>query len=123
MDRIGPTEIIVLFFPFLIIYFSPFIVALSRRKANLTTILLINLFLGWTFVGWVVALFLACATNPQQTIIVNNNPNSSSQNHAESSQSSYEEKLDNLQKLKDLLDDGVLTQEEFEQQKTKILSS
>ena len=34
---------------------------------------------------------------------------------------SHQEKIENLQNLKSLLDNGILTQEEFEQQKTKIL--
>ena len=33
----------------------------------------------------------------------------------------HQEKIENLQKLKQLLDDGILTQEEFEQQKKQIL--
>lgn len=33
----------------------------------------------------------------------------------------HQEKIENLQNLKSLLDDGILTQEEFEKQKTKIL--
>ena len=123
MGKIGPVELLIILIPTLLIYFLPTIVALSRRKTNRTAIFLLNLLLGWTFVGWVVALVMACATNSQQTIIVNNNPNTFSENQVDSSQSSYDGKLDNLQKLKDLLDDGVLSQEEFEQQKAKILSS
>ena len=34
---------------------------------------------------------------------------------------SHQEKIENLQKLKQLLDDGILTQEEFDKQKTQIL--
>ncbi len=42
----------------LFIYFLPSIV--GRRKANATAIFMLNLFLGWTFLGWVVALIWAC---------------------------------------------------------------
>jgi hypothetical protein len=38
-------------------------------------------------------------------------------------ESAYNEKLNNLQKLKDLFDSGVLSEIEFEEQKSKILSS
>ncbi|HET7441721.1 MAG TPA: superinfection immunity protein [Terriglobales bacterium] len=56
------------FFPFLfgpffgfgfLIYFLPTIVALVRHKQNVVSILLLNLFLGWTLIGWIVALVWA----------------------------------------------------------------
>ena len=56
------------FFPFLfgpffgfgfLIYFLPTVVALVRHKRNTVSILLLNLFLGWTLIGWIVALLWA----------------------------------------------------------------
>ena len=38
------------------IYFLPAIIAFWRHHHQVVPILLLNLFLGWTFVGWVVAL-------------------------------------------------------------------
>ena len=38
------------------IYFLPSLFALIDRKRNTVAIFALNLFLGWTFVGWVVAL-------------------------------------------------------------------
>ena len=43
----------------LAIYFIPTIVANFKHKDNTTAIFLLNLFLGWTFVGWVIALVWA----------------------------------------------------------------
>lgn len=40
-------------------YFAPSIVAARRSVANPAPIYVVNLFLGWTFVGWVVALAMA----------------------------------------------------------------
>lgn len=40
-------------------YFAPTIVGYMRKKDNKTAILMLNLFLGWTVVGWVVALVWA----------------------------------------------------------------
>jgi hypothetical protein len=40
-------------------YFLPSIVALARSKRDLLSIFLLNLFLGWTFIGWIVALVWA----------------------------------------------------------------
>jgi len=41
------------------LYFLPTIVAFSRKRSNREAILVLNIFLGWTFVGWVVALVWA----------------------------------------------------------------
>lgn len=43
----------------LVVYFLPIIVALGREKRNSPAIFLLNLFLGWTGIGWVVALVWA----------------------------------------------------------------
>ncbi|MUL76445.1 superinfection immunity protein [Mycobacterium sp. CBMA226] len=34
-------------------------VAANRKVPNVGSVIVINLFLGWTFVGWVVALAMA----------------------------------------------------------------
>lgn len=44
---------------FAVLYFVPTVVAFVRGKRNAVSILLTNLFLGWTFIGWVVALVWA----------------------------------------------------------------
>jgi len=41
------------------LYFLPAIIAAVRHTHNATGILLLNLFLGWTMVGWFVALLMA----------------------------------------------------------------
>jgi hypothetical protein len=40
-------------------YMLPFSVALLRDQRNKLAIFLLNFFLGWTFIGWVVALVWA----------------------------------------------------------------
>ena len=42
-----------------IIYFLPSIVAHNRKHKNASAIAILNLFLGWTLLGWVVALIWA----------------------------------------------------------------
>ncbi len=49
-------EIIILIVGVVIVYFLPTIVALTTKNINVSSILIVNLFLGWTLVGWVVAL-------------------------------------------------------------------
>lgn len=43
----------------LVVYPIPTIVAKIRKKRNIKAIFILNLFLGWTFLGWVVALVWA----------------------------------------------------------------
>ena len=40
-------------------YFLPTIIALIRKQPNALAIFLLNFFLGWTFIGWVVSLVWA----------------------------------------------------------------
>jgi len=40
----------------ILLYFLPVIIAAVRNHHNGWSILVVNLFLGWTIVGWVVAL-------------------------------------------------------------------
>ena len=46
----------------LFLYFFPSMV--GRHKANAFAIFIFNLFLGWTFLGWVLALVWACTKEP-----------------------------------------------------------
>lgn len=46
----------------LVLYFLPSIVGLARKVTHRGSVVVINLFLGWTFIGWVVALAMACRT-------------------------------------------------------------
>ncbi len=43
----------------LFIYFIPSFVAHKKQHIQKVSILLLNIFLGWTFIGWVVALIWA----------------------------------------------------------------
>ena len=51
------------FFAVALIYFAPWIVAYYRNHNNTLAIAMLNLFLGWTFIGWVVALVWGCTNN------------------------------------------------------------
>jgi prepilin signal peptidase PulO-like enzyme (type II secretory pathway) len=50
-------KFLLLFIIFLIIYLIPSYV--GRKRSDFRRIFILNLFLGWTFVGWVVALIWA----------------------------------------------------------------
>ena len=45
------------------LHFLPTIVAVTRKVTNQGSVFVINFFLGWTFVGWVAALAMACRTS------------------------------------------------------------
>jgi hypothetical protein len=44
-------------------YFLPSIIALARSKRDIASIILLNFFLGWTMIGWIVALIWAVKTD------------------------------------------------------------
>jgi hypothetical protein len=50
-------------FPFFgfgfLMYFLPSVVAFARNKRDTTSIVLLNFFLGWSVIGWVIALVWA----------------------------------------------------------------
>lgn len=41
-------------------YWLPWAVAATRGRANQLSIAMVNLLLGWTGIGWIVALVMAC---------------------------------------------------------------
>ena len=47
----------------LALYFLPTIIANVRSHRNTMAIVMVNIFLGWTFLGWVAALVWACTYN------------------------------------------------------------
>jgi len=87
-------------------YFVPTFIALSRKKSNTGAIFALNLFLGWSLIGWAGALIWALSNKEghQQTITGNTGSN-----------------IDQLTQLKALHDQGVITDAEFETQKKRLL--
>ena len=65
----GPWEIgLSLSYPFgLAIYFLPIIIAAVRHKRNMLGIVLLNVFAGWTLIGWIIALVWAFAADNKTT--------------------------------------------------------
>ncbi|SEQ03749.1 superinfection immunity protein [Microlunatus flavus] len=51
-------------------YLLPWAIAATRNRSNVAAIALINLFLGWSLIGWVVALVMACGSD-QPVVVVN----------------------------------------------------
>ncbi len=104
-------HILILLIVFILPYFIPTFVAYNRKKSNTLGIFMLNLLLGWSLIGWITALVWALSNNEssQQIIINSANP-----------KSDYSP-IDQLTKLHQLHEKGVITDEEFTNQKNKLL--
>jgi hypothetical protein len=47
-------------------YWIPTILTVSNKKANAGAIGALNFFLGWTLIGWVIALVWALTVDPRR---------------------------------------------------------
>ncbi|WP_157763251.1 superinfection immunity protein [Pseudomonas citronellolis] len=81
-----------------VIYFAPLFIAYSRGHNNLVGISVLNLFLGWTLLGWVAALVWSV-----------------------SSVSDSGDEVEKLERLAKLRDDGAISLSEYEMQKKRII--
>lgn len=91
------------------IYLIPTIVAVSRKHLQKVPIILVNILLGWSFIGWVVALVWACTkSKPKEVHIYNQGANVD-----------LKEKIELLNKLHA---DGFVSDEELEQKKKDLLN-
>lgn len=90
------------------LYFIPALVAFGNNHPQTSAIFALNLFLGWTLLGWVIALVWACVKSEEkETKTVINKINSSA--------------ADEIKKLAELKEQGILTDEEFNARKKQIL--
>jgi len=48
-----------------VVYFLPTIGAIGAKKRNTSAIFVLNLFLGWTFLGWIIALVWAACKDAE----------------------------------------------------------
>jgi Superinfection immunity protein len=62
MEAIASLAMIALILIVLALYWLPSIVGYRRRSADLIRVVVTNALLGWTVVGWLVALVLAART-------------------------------------------------------------
>lgn len=92
------------------LYFLPTIVAVRRNHPQKNAIFVLDLFLGWTLLGWVVALVwaLSKATRPvvNQTFV----PSPATDREAE------------LRSLVALKSDGLISDKEFQEKRSAVLA-
>ena len=53
-----------------LMYWLPTIVAVVRRTPSALGVAAINFFLGWTVIGWIVALVIALAAYPAERVVI-----------------------------------------------------
>lgn len=87
----------------LFIYFIPSVNAYSKKKKNAGAVFALNVFLGWTLVGWVVALVWSATVDPEPVIV-----------------NAKSDAID-LEKLSDLKTKGIISEEEFQAKKKQLL--
>jgi hypothetical protein len=86
------------------LYFLPSII--GRKKTFIKQLFVLNLFLGCTFIGWVIALVWSLKNETPGRVEKNINDYT----------------LATIEKLNQLRKDGVITEEEFSIQKHKLLN-
>ncbi len=87
------------------LYFAPTITAYDKKKKNTGAIFALNFFLGWTLVGWVVALVWATTVEKEERVEVVRGSSS----------------IDDLHKLAELKEKGLISEEEFNKKKQQVL--
>jgi len=96
MDWLKLIGFSLLFVLAVMIYFIPIFVASVREQKNFVAICILNIFLGWTFFGWVGALIWA-VIEPREPIVVK-----------EKTSTTVE-----LLRYKELKDKGEITEKEY----------
>ena len=92
------------------VYFLPTIA--GRHKHNASAIALLNLFLGWTVLGWIIALVWAASNDAPAAVVV----------RAPAAPHTVASLADELGKLRQLRDEGTLNETEFLRLRERLLS-
>lgn len=59
---------VIVYLALIVLYFIPTIIADSRNSIHKVSIFILNLFLGWTFLGWLVSLIWAFSSSSSSRI-------------------------------------------------------
>lgn len=58
----------------LLFYFLPLLIGWRRHVRHLGALAVVNVFLGWTLIGWVVALAMAFRSREPQEVVISRSP-------------------------------------------------
>ena len=53
-----------------LMYWLPTVVAIARRTPSALGVAALNFFLGWTVIGWIIALVIALAAYPAERVVI-----------------------------------------------------
>jgi|GEM_PF-1876922 len=93
----------------LALYFLPTIIAWN--KPFVLPVFLVNVIFGWTIVGWIILLAVACIKSPKKQIYVQTD-----------TKTNYNDVYSAIEKLSNLHKNGIITDAEFAEQKSKLLN-
>lgn len=104
----SPIAAFVLLIVSFVVYFLPTFIAARRKHHNATGIFVLDLFLGWTGIGWLAALIwsVSAVREPQQPVTV---------------VTGEADKYQKLERLAALKEKGALSQQEYDLEKAKLL--
>jgi len=88
------------------LYFLPYLIANKREHLQTRAIYILNIFAGWTILAWLIALIWANTVQKENPVIQQHQPMDGA---------------DELKKYKELLDQQIISEEEFEAKKKQIL--
>ena len=97
----GGSSFLMLILMGIMLYFIPTIIAILKKKPNKLAISALNFFLGWSIIGWVVALVWSLSNNSSNQSIIITQP----------AVPANSDKFGELEKLNNLLEKGVISQE------------
>ena len=60
----GSVAVALFVFVGILMYFLPSLIATGRKVPNAGSVFVLNFFLGWTFIGWIVSLAMAFRDRP-----------------------------------------------------------
>ncbi|BBT40995.1 superinfection immunity protein [Pseudomonas putida] len=106
----SPVTAFILLISAFVIYFLPTFIAARRGHPNGTSIFLLDLFLGWTGIGWLAALIWSASAI---RAIDTTGPELHGKGDAYAK----------LERLASLKDKGHITPEEYEREKAKLLKN
>ncbi|MEN5216864.1 superinfection immunity protein [Pseudomonas pudica] len=95
-----------------ILYLLPAINAKSRKHPSVGAIFLLNLFLGWTILGWLAALIWSATATSTRVSAIQHIAGTDGEN-----------KYQKLERLGGLKEKGLITEAEYESEKKKVLGS
>jgi hypothetical protein len=111
---------ILLLLGIVLLYFLPSIISGVRNTEYFGGIFALNLFLGWTFIGWVGALIWAGSAPEKDKKTYEPYSKKDYKPYTKSVDMTSDEALTELKRDKDKLDLGLITQEKYDSLKTEL---